>query len=211
MPGQRRSARNRVRDSWLPRLTGLVVVIALAAVAVTVYLIAFHPASPHRAAPLPTRVLNYQTVGLVIGDTQPGASSNQLLQLQYQDGTLEFSPVAQAQQTVGAPQWTADLMAGAAYIFIYLPTGQCLTATGSAGKPKLALQHCNLGSDQRWRRTRAAVLSQSHDFYQYANLGDGYCLTQTGVLPGQLFGASLSACAAQQPTDQLVAFWWSSV
>ena len=210
MPGQRRSARKRVRDSSRPRLAGLIVVIAVAAVAVIAYLIAFHPATPHSAAPLPTRVLNYQTVGLVITDTQPGAS-NQLLQLRYQDGALEFSPVAQAQQTVGAPQWTADLMAGATYIFIYLPTGQCLSATGSADQPKLALRHCDLSAAQRWRRTRPAVLTQSHDFYQYANVGDGDCLTEAGVLPGQIFGASLRACAAQQPASQLLAFWWSSV
>jgi hypothetical protein len=182
----------------------------VAAIAVTAYLIAFHPTTPRSAAPLPARVLNFQSVGLVIENTQPGAS-NQLLQLRYQDGAVEFSPVAPAQETVGAPQWTADLMAGATYIFIYLPTGQCLSATGRAGPPKLALQHCNLGSSQRWRRTHPAVLTQSHDFFQYANLADGDCLTQAGVLPGQVFGASLSACGAQQPANQLLAFWWSSV
>jgi hypothetical protein len=211
MPGQRRSAGKRARGSWLPRLAGLGVVLALAAAAVTAYVVAFHPASPHHAPPLPTRVISYQTVGLVTADMQPGTSTSQLLQLQYQDGILDFSRVAPAQESTGSPQWTADLMGGATYIFIYLPTGQCLSATGAASKPKLALRHCNLSGAQRWRRTRAAVLNQAHDYYQYANVGDGDCLTQAGELSGQTFAAGLSACSPQQPAGQLLAFWWSTL
>jgi hypothetical protein len=211
MPGQRRSAGPRARGSWLPRLAGLGVVVVVAAGAVTAYVVAFHPAVTHHAPPLPTRVVSYQTVGLVVADTQPGSPSDQLLQLTGQHGSLAFSQVAAAQQAEGSPQWTADLMAGNTYIFIYLPTGQCLSATGKASQPKLALRHCNLGDAQRWRRTHAAVLTQNHDFYQYANLGDGSCLTQTGVLPGAVFGASLSACSSPQAADQLFAFLWSSV
>ena len=211
MPGQRRSAGKRARGPWLPRLTGLVAGILLAAAAVIAYVVAFHPATPHRTPPLPSRVVSFQTVGLVTAATQPGATSSQLLELHAEDGALHFSPVAQAQQTEGSPQWTADLMGGATYIFIYLPTGQCLSAAGSAGRPKLGLQHCNLSSDQRWRRARAAVMTEGHAFFQYANLGDGDCLTQTGELPGPTFGASLSACATRQPADQLLAFWWSTL
>jgi hypothetical protein len=210
MPGQRRSPGKRARGSWLPRLAGLGGVIVVAAVIATAYLVAFHPATPRRTPSLPTKVVSFHTVGLVIADTQPGASS-QLLQLVYQHGSLYFSPVAQAQQTQGTPQWTADLMAGATYIFIYLPTGQCLSAAGTASQPRLALRHCDLGSAQRWRRSRVAVVTQAHDYYQYANVGDRNCLTRNGELPGQIFGASLSACAASQPADQLLAFWWSSV
>jgi hypothetical protein len=195
----------------VPRLTGLVVGILLAAAGVITYVVAFHPGKTPRTPPLPTRVISYQTVGLVTSATQPGATSSQLLQLRSEGGGLNFSPVAQAQQTEGAPQWTADLMGGATYIFIYLPTGQCLSAVGGASQSKLALRHCNLGGTQRWRRTRAAVMTDGHAFYQYANLGDGNCLTQTGELPGPTFGASLSACGAQQPANQLLAFWWSTL
>jgi hypothetical protein len=211
MPGQRRSAGKRARGSWLPRLAGLGVVLAVAAGAATAYVLAFHPAAPHRTAALPTRVISYQTVGLVTTGAQPGTTANQLLQLEYQNGALDFTPVAQAQQSTGSPQWTADLMGGATYIFIYLPTGQCLSATGSGGKPKLALRHCDLSGAQRWRRTQAAVLNQAHDFYQYANLGDGDCLTQADRLSGLTFAASLSSCSAQKPAGQLLAFWWSTL
>lgn len=192
-------------------LVGLGAVIVVAAAAATAYLVVFRPAKTHHGAPLPTRVVSYQTVGLVVADTRPGAGSNQLLQLASNRGALQFSPVAQTQQTQGSPQWTADLMAGTTYIFIYLPTGECLTAVGAAGQPKLGLRHCNLGSAQRWQRTGAAVLSQGHDFYQYASVSAGDCLTQAGVLPGPIFGASLKPCASAQPVDQLLAFWWSSV
>jgi hypothetical protein len=210
MPGQRQSAGSRASGSWLPRLTGLAVVVLLAAAAVTAYLVAFHPAGKRRTPPLPTRVVSYQTVGLVVANTQSG-TTDQLLQLMGEHGAVRFSPVAQAQQAEGSPEWTADLMAGGTYIFIYLPTGQCLSAVGSAREPKLALRHCDLGGTQRWRRTQTAVLVQAHDFYQYANLGDGSCVTQAGALPEQIFGASLSACSSPQAADQLVAFWWSSV
>jgi hypothetical protein len=186
-------------------------VVLLAAAAVTGYLIAFHPAATHHAAPLPTRVVSYQTVGLVVADTEPGTSTDQLLQLVGRDGTPTFSSLGQTQLAQGSPQWTADLMDGGAYIFIYLPTGQCLSAVGTVGQPKLALRHCDLGAGQRWRRMQRVVLNQAHDFYQYTNLGDGSCLTQKGVLPGQIFGASLAPCSPSEPANQLIAFWWSSV
>ena len=111
---------------------------------VTGYLLAFHPASARHAAPLPTRVVSYQTVGLVVADTQPGSPADQLLQLLGPHGTPQFSPLAQTQLAEGSPQWTADLMAGGSYIFIYLPTGQCLSAVGQVSQPKLALRHCDL-------------------------------------------------------------------
>jgi len=183
------------------------VVVVLAASAAIAYLVAFHPAQPHQTAQLPTRVLSSQTVGLVMAAAQPGAASNELLQLGYQNGSPKFSPLPPAQQAVSSPQWTADQMAGATYILIYLRTGQCLTATGSASQPQLVLRHCDLGGDQRWRRTQAPVLTRAHDFYQYANLGDSDCLTQGAMRPAQIFGAGLSACATPPQARQLVAFW----
>jgi hypothetical protein len=102
-------------------------------------------------------------------------------------------------------------MAGDSYIFIYLPTGECLAATGPADQPKLTLNHCDLSALQRWRRGTAAVQIQGHDFYQYANLGDASCVTQTGALPGPAYGAALQVCSAGSATDQLIGFWWASL
>ena len=187
------------------------VVLLLAAGGVAAYLVELHPAAAQRAAALPNRVVSYQTVGLIAqGAGQPSSASG-LLQLLGPQGVLQFSPVGRAQQQVGSPQWTADLMAGNSYIFIFLPTGDCLAATGSDSSPRLTLEHCDLKATQRWRRTGSAVVSQGHDFYQYANLGDGDCLTQTGEQSGQVFGAALAACSPSAAPGQLIAFWWSSV
>jgi hypothetical protein len=186
-------------------------VVVLAAGAVTGYLIAFHPLSPHHAAPLPTRVVSFQTVGLVVGSTQPGASAGQLSQLVGDHGAPTFSPLGQTQLAQGSPQWTADLMAGNTYIFIYLPTGQCLSATGPAKRLTVALRHCDLDANQRWRRMDQAVKSQAHDFYQYANVADGDCLTQHGEPLGPAIGATLAPCSPSAPVSQLIAFWWSAV
>jgi len=210
MPGQRRTAGQRASGSRLARLSGIGVAVLIAGGAVAAYLVALHPAR-HPSAPLPTRVLNFQTVGLIAQVAQPGSSSGQLLQLLSPAGAPEFSPLGQAQEQAGSPQWTADLMAGNSYIFIYLPTGHCLAAVGRASQPKLMLEHCDLAAQQRWRRTRAPVQIQGHDFYQYANLADASCLTETAELPGAVYGAALRSCAAAPAPDQLIGFWWASV
>jgi hypothetical protein len=210
MPGQRRTTGQRASGSRLARLAGIGVAVLIAAGAVAAYLVALHPAR-HPPPPLPTKVLSSQTVGLIARVAQPGSSSGQLLQLLGPAGAPQFSPVGQAEEQSGSPRWTADLMAGNSYIFIYLPTGHCLAAAGRAGQQKLTLEHCDLAAQQRWRRTRAAVQIQGHDFYQYANLADGSCLTETAELSGPAHGAALQGCAAVPPSGQLIGFWWASV
>jgi hypothetical protein len=211
MPGQRRSAGPRARDSWVPRFAGLGVVIVVAAAAVTGYLLAFHPGSKPHAAALPTKVVSFQTVGLITQAAQPGAAPGQLLQLLAAGSAARFTVLSQTEAQQGSPQWTADQMAGGSYIFIYLKTGQCLAVAGPASQPRVVLQRCDLRAQQRWRRATAASMTQGHDFYEYANLGDGRCLTQAGLQPGQAYGAALAACGASGAASQLVAFWWSSV
>jgi hypothetical protein len=209
MPGQRHSAGPRSRGSWLARLAGISVVLLLAGGGVAVYLVELHPAAARPAKSLPTKVLSRQTVGLIAQRTQQPSSGGQLLQLLSPQGTLQFSPVARAQEQAGTPQWTANLMAGNSYIFIL--SGDCLAAAGPARQPKLALKHCDLTAGQRWRRVRQAVVSQGHDFYQYANLGNGACLTEAAGQSGLVYGAALETCSPSAPADQLIAFWWSSV
>jgi hypothetical protein len=211
MPGQRHSAGPRGRDSWLPRLAGIGVVVVVAVAGVTAYLLAVHPRQHHHADSLPTRVVSYQTAGLVVQASGPGTSAGQLLQLLGTDGGAEFTQLGIAQQQAGSPQWTADLMAGGTYIFIYLKNAQCLTAVGPAGNPKLELRHCNLQAQQRWRRPAAVSATiAGHQFYTYANVADGTCLTQSGPQGSQGYGAGLAPCRPADPA-QLIAFWWSSV
>lgn len=208
MPGQRSRVGQRARGSWLPRLVGIAIIVVLAAGGVTSYLVIMRPASAHPAVPLPTKVMSYQTVGLVARDSQP-ASPARLLQLRAPAVGPQFSLISPAEAESGSGQWTADLMAGNSYIFIYLPTGSCLSEVTVAGRPVLALRHCNLQASQRWRRTGPTVLYQGHDFHEYANLSGGRCLTQTGELPGPVWGAGVSACSPSGSADQLIAFWWA--
>jgi hypothetical protein len=214
MPGQRRTAGPRARGSRLPRLAGLAIATVIAAGAVTGYLLVQRPARAHVDPPLPRRVESYQTVGLIAQDARAGNQRGQLLQLLGTGQTAEFRVLEPAEAAQGSPQWTADLMKGGTYIFIFLPSGDCLTASGSgSGVARLSLQHCDLAASQRWRRSTAAALIRGHEFYQYANLADRSCLTEDGQQAGQDYGAGLSACAAvpASAADQLIAFWWSSV
>ena len=179
----------------------------LAAGGTAAYLVTQHPAA-RPAAPLPTRVVSSQTVGLV--SQQAGSAGSQLAQLLSRDGGPQFSTLTPALAAAGTPQWTADLMAGNTYIFIYLPSGTCLSATGPARRPQLTLERCDLAAGQRWRRVTTAVLARGHDFDQYANLGDGRCLTQAAPVGGQQYAATLTTCSAARPASQLIAFWWGS-
>jgi hypothetical protein len=209
MPGQRSAKGSRARGSRLSRLTGIAVIVVLAGGATVGYLLTFHPKHDHPTAPLPTKVVSVQTVGLVAQDAEPGSSAH-LLQLTGPAVAPQFSPVPAAQQQSGTGQWTANLMAGNTYIFIFVPTGSCLTAVGPPGDAAVTLRHCNLQASQRWRRTGSAVVSQAHDFYQYASVGSRGCLTEAARQPGPLWNASMSACSSPSAMNQLIAFWWAS-
>src|SRR5215469_13496887 len=197
MPGQRLVVGRRARGSRLSRLTGISVILVLAAGGAAAYLITVHPLGGRPPAPLSTKVISNQTIGLVAQDSQPGSS--QLLQLRGPRGEPQFSAITPAEEQTGSGQWTADEMGDGSYIFIFVPAGTCLTAASPA---TLGLRHCDLQPDQRWQRRGPAVLAQNHDFYQYANLSTRSCLTETRSLPGPVWGARLATCELLSPTDQ---------
>jgi len=201
MPGQRLVVGQRARGSRLSRLIGISVILVLAGGGAAAYLITFHPLGGHAPAPLSTKVISNQTIGLV---AQDAAGSSKLLQLQGPGGVAQFSVVSPAEQQTGSGQWTADQMGDNSYIFIFVPSGTCLTAVGKATP---ALRHCDLQPNQRWRREGRAVLAQGHDFYQYANLSTGRCLTEIFQLPVPAWEARLEACSPSSQTNQLIAFW----
>jgi hypothetical protein len=197
----------RARGSTLARLAGIGLIVVLAAGGVTAYLVTLHPVGAGSAATLPARVVSYQTVGLLAQDAQPGASG-QLLELLGRHGKAQFTPVSQAEVQSGTGQWTADLMVGGGYIFIFLGSDDCLAATGSGTHARLVLQHCNLQANQRWRRVGTGNVAQAHNFYAYSNMAETACVTEGSELPGPVWAAGLSACSTA--TDQLLAFWWSA-
>lgn len=205
MPG----TRSRSRGPWLGRLAAVVILAVLAVGGAAGYMtVAAHHHAARKTAGLPARVVSAQNVGLAAHGTGGGAAG-QLVQLLGQSGVPQFTPVPQAEQQAGTAQWTADLMAGNAYIFIFVPDGLCLTETGTPGRLALSLQHCNLQASQRWRRAGPPQESLGHDFYQYASLASGACVTDTGALRGSAQGAGVTPCASADPA-QLIAFWWQS-
>jgi hypothetical protein len=208
MPGQRRPGR-RSRESWGPRIAGLTAVVLIAGVGAGVYVLKFRPSDRHPAR-LPTTVLSKQAVGMVATalSASPGHSGRSLVQLLGPGGVPVFTPLspAAAASSQGSPQWTADLMTGNGWIFIYLQDGNCLAAGSRA---RLIMQHCDLGAAQRWRRVGGALSQDGHQFYQYANVADGKCLSEASSLAGAA-DASLATCRPGQPPSQMIALWWST-
>jgi hypothetical protein len=184
-------------------LAGIGVIVVLAGGAVAGYLVTLHPLGA-RATTLSSRVVSAQTVALVAETAQSGPAS-QLVQLLGRRETPRFSPVSQAERQTGSGQWTADLMSGGSYIFIFLPSDTCLGASGPTGRARVVLQHCDLQASQRWRRLGAATLAQGDSFYRYTNLADRSCLTEGSEQPGSVWAAGLSGCTATA-TSQLIAF-----
>lgn len=210
MPGQRHTARPRTRGSRLPRLAGLGVIVVLAAGGAAIYVAGFHPAAEKRPAPLPTRVASTETVGLVAEPAAAGGPAGAIMQLLTPQQRPAFSPVGISQQQQGQPEWIADVMTDGGYIFIYLPTSQCLASAGPRARPRLTAERCNLGSAQRWRRLGTGVLVDRHDFYQFANTSSGKCITQGSGSAAQGVTAGLAACDPARPASQLLAFWWTA-
>jgi|HubBroStandDraft_6_1064221.scaffolds.fasta_scaffold103079_1 hypothetical protein len=202
MPGKRNS-RSRVRGSWAARLTGAGFAILLAVVGVATYLVVGGSHASKDATALPTRVLGTQAIGLI--STGPAASGdanpNPQTLLASRSG-LSFVTSGQS----GA-NWTADQMAGGTYIFIYLPTGQCL---GPSSLGSLAgLAKCNLAASQRWVRRGGQADSTGLEYWQIRNLASGLCLTSVAAKGSAKAGASaarLQRCQSQPGWRQLIAF-----
>ena len=200
--------RRRSRGSWTPRIIGIAVVLAAAAVAASVVLLspAARPARPPR--PLPGRVQSVQTAGLVSGGPPAAGKVPAAQQLLASSSGLAFSPVPAAELAAGNPQWTGNLMAGGTWIFIYARNGRCLASAGTRRAPSLALRRCDLGASQRWRAIGGEQVA-GYVYYQFASLASGRCIT---VGPDDTAGraAGLAACARGRPWTQLLALWWTS-
>ena len=205
MPGQRQITRPRTQGSWGPRLAGLAVIVIVALAGTVAYLLAFHPGTGTSPSSLPSRVASTQTVGLLAQAGPVPSLNGSMIQLLSSRRQASFVPVDLAEEQDGQPEWIADVMTGGSYIFIYLPTSECL---GSAGA-RLTVQRCNLDSRQRWRRLGNGVAEGGHDFYQYANLGDGKCISRAGASGAGNYAAGLAACGSD-PASQLLAFWWTA-
>jgi hypothetical protein len=185
-------------------------IVLLAGGGVGIYLGTQHPsrASHPIAAPLSVKVLRVQTIGLINfgpyddGDQTAGDLDDHPLMLRVLGRGLEFVPIPRSELTAGVPLWTADQMADGTEIFIYIPTGQCLTEAHQG--TRLELTHCNLGARQRWRAIHPSIVL-GQPISQFAGAA-GTCLT-AGQGPGP---ARLATCGDARTKSQEIAFWWSA-
>ncbi len=154
------------------------------------------------------KVVSVQTVGVIDfgpdddGDPWQHDPDDHPLMLLKKGQIIVFVPIPPKEISGGTPEWTANQVSDGSEIFIYVPTGQCLSAAGGAG---LELRHCDLGRAQRWHQLRSRiVLSQA--IAQYANVRTGKCLTAMRH-PGP---ATLTRCGDARTRTQEIAFWWSA-
>jgi hypothetical protein len=189
--------------------------VVLAGGVLAIYLGAAHsqapPAPVHPHPPLAVKVASVQTAGVVDfgvyddGDAWQNDADDHPMMLLKKGSAISFALVPQSQLGTGTPQWTVDQLTDGGYIFIYLPTGQCLTAASSG---RLSLTHCDLSSDQRWRQLHSRVVL-TEPITQYASVTTGGCLT-AGHGPGL---ATLTTCAVPGTKlfkTQEIALWWSA-
>ncbi len=179
------------------------------------------PGSGQRQTPTPTpavKVVSATTTGLVdFGpyddkDNSAKDGDDHPLMLRVAGGGLAFVPIPAADLVSGVPLWTADQMSDGSYVFIYVPTGRCLTApqatgTGtSSGQSAPGLARCDLGPGQRWWPVHTTTAS-GQTFSQFADDGHRDCLT--AGQPGT--PAALTACAparSKAALPQEMAFFW---
>lgn len=203
---------HRTKGSWAPRLAGVAVVIVAAGGVLGAYLATSHARHQvvhlHRHQHGPTiRVVSVQTIGIIdFGPDDNGApwQSNphdHPLMLKERGISVDFVPIPAKEVSSGTPDWTANRMSDGSEIFLYVPTGQCLTVSSSA---TLLLAHCDLGTTQRWRELHSAAV-RGQAIAQYSSLRNGRCLTAP-PRPGR---AALSHCGKARTRSQEIAFWWS--
>jgi hypothetical protein len=217
MPGTLTTRPHRTRGSWIPRLAGVGIAVLLVGGGLAFYLSSTSTPgkstaakSQHRnTAGLSARVLKAQTVGVIDfgpsndGDPFLNDPDDHPLKLQPAGADVDFVAISVAEVAAGVPQWNADQMADGTVIFIYVPTGQCLSAS-SNGK-LLVLAHCDLGLSQRWRpELQAAALGQA--YAEYASAKTGGCLTAPKH-PGL---AMIAPCGGGNAKSQEIAYWWSA-
>jgi len=213
MPGPFTASPYRAKGSWAPRLAGVGVIVVIAGGVLGVYLSTAHAhhsgqaKQHHKRTALSGKVVEVQTVGVIDfgpyddGDPWQNDPDDHPLMLLQKHGSVDFVGIPAKELSSGTPEWTADQMSDGSEIFIYVPTGKCLSPDGS----HLQLTHCDLGLAQRWRTLNSEiVLGQA--IAQYANAKTGACLTAPRH-PGL---AKLAPCGKPRTRTQEIAFWWSA-
>jgi hypothetical protein len=185
------------------------VIVLLAGGGLVAYLGSQHAARhDHDVAALSAKVLKVQTIGLVDygpdddGDQSSHDPDDHPLMLRLTGAGLAFVPIPKSELIAGVPLWTADQMADGSEIFIYIPTGRCLTA--ARRDTSLELAHCDLGASQRWHPAHLATVA-GQPLAQFAT-ANGKCLAARS----HAGPARLAQCGPARTKQQEIAFWWSA-
>jgi hypothetical protein len=210
----------RARGSRIPRLTGVAIVVVVAAGGLTAYLASHHAPAPRAArhhAALSSKVLKAESVGVIDfgpdddGDAFQHDADDHPLMLQPTRSGLYFVTISRSELSHGNPLWTVNQMGDHSVIFVYAPSGRCLTAARSSHLVRL--ERCNLKPSQRWRATNPLTeLGQA--FAAYASELTGDCLTApqppTEKEPANPGRALLTPCGPVRDKRQEIAFWWDA-
>jgi hypothetical protein len=198
-----------LRGSWALRVGGTALVI-VAAAAVTSALLLAHSGVQARkdtATKLSRKVTSALTVGLYNPGPAPSPGQRPLRQmLDAQSGLLTFTAALDAGTQHSLERWTADKMSDDSYIYIFVPSGQCLTASAH-NLAAVFLAKCDLGVTQRWHRVQLGFLSTGLYYWELRSQLNGRCLANSG---GPLNGTStqhaarLEPCGKGRPAGQLI-------
>jgi hypothetical protein len=203
MARQSMSRSGRTRGSWTPRLAGIAAAVLVACGGAAAYVIVSPADASRRADRLPTKVVSVQTVGIVAQ-----ATDRHPARLLTNSVTgLRWGPMPPASKPQGDPEWTADSMAGGTYVFIYVPTGQCLASVTRRHRADVALRRCDSDVRQRWQRIHDLSQPDGHLYGQVRSMASGRCLTSAGGDPD---AAVLTPCGKPAPPRQLISFWWAA-
>ena len=212
MTGPQRDARRHQRKSRAPRVwvfgAAGVAVAAAVAVAVTLVTSGNTPASS-RPAPLATNITSDQSVGLANLGPPPasGAAPGTAILLSQSGEGLRFTSGSGGDAVLPSQQWQADQMGGGAYILVFTPDGQCLSAAGRGGGAVVRLSPCHLGLSQRWAHPYLGTDSSGRGYYQLRSLANGRCLAADSPLPGGGADVTLQSCSSSMPWPQLITFF----
>jgi Ricin-type beta-trefoil lectin domain-like len=208
MTGPQRRARHqrsRAPRAWVFGTAG--VAAALAAIGVVVMLLTSGSpaASP---TPLATDITSSQAVGLanlgpLPAGTGPAGAETLLSRSQAR---LTFTPSGGGDTVQPGQQWQADQMGGGAYVLVFTPDGQCLTAAATSHGATARLAHCALGLSQRWAHPYLGTDRAGRGYWQLRSAADGRCIAVSGPQSNGGAGVAMQPCSSSMAWQQLINF-----
>ena len=209
MTGPQRGARHqrsRAPRAWVFGTAG--VAAALAAVGVVVMLLTGGGAPAASPTPLVTNITSSQAIGLANLGPPPAGSGPAGAEtlLSQSKAKLMFTPGSGGDTVQPSQQWQADQMGGGAYVLVFTPDGQCLTAAATSRGATARLTACGLGLSQRWSHPYLGTDAAGRGYSQLRSVADGRCLMVSGQQPGGSIGVTMQPCSSTMAWQQLVSF-----